>query len=318
MKVKKLMQIRNIIFIILVISIFFGILFFSPFEKSKEKIDNRPHVVASFYPLAHFAEQIAKDNAVVSLIIPDGVEAHHFEPTPADIISIQNAQIFLFQGGNFDFWAQTVASQFLGNGVRGINMIELVKKKQQFLEDDNEKKGSSLNPHIWLDPVLAIKEVEIIRDELKIIDPLKAMLYEENANDYIEALKELDQDFRQGLQNCQLKEIIVSHDAFGNLAERYHFGFTAIMGISSEEEPSLSRLSEVVKNIKEKNIEWFFIEPFDEGGIENTLQNETTARALILHPIETLTSQERKDGKNYLSLMRENLENLKKAMKCSS
>lgn len=312
------MQQRNLFFIVLVAILIFGFLVFFPFRKNEEKNNNELRVVASFYPLAYFAEEITQGEAVITLITPDGVEAHHFEPTPGDLISIRNAQIFFFQGGGFDPWAETVASQIPRREIRIINMIEEIKKENELVKVSSDGEEDLIDPHIWLDPTSAIKEVEIIRNELKISDPSKATMYEKNANHSIQALKNFDQEFERGLKNCQLREIVVSHDAFGYLAKRYQFSLIPLMGLSPEEEPSLERLSEVVKEMKEKNIEWFFVEPLSEEGIENTLQNETGAQSLILHPIETLTLEERREGKNYFSLMRENFENLKKAMKCSS
>jgi len=296
--------------------------------EEKQEIE-RIIITASFYPLYEFARQVGGEKVEVINITPAGTKPHGFEPTPKDLIAIQNSKLFIFNGAGLDPWAEKIAPELEEKGVVVIHMakhFELIEGEEKYKHDDYNDKykdeykkevdGKRLDPHIWLDPIIAKRQVEIIRDALIKIDPINSSLYEENARQYLEKLSELDQKFQQGLAVCQIREAVASHAAFGYLAKRYNLTIFSIAGLSPKEEPSLRRLGEIAKLAQEKNIRYIFFETLVSPKLAETIAKEIGAQTLVFNPIEGLTEEEIKQGKNYISIMEENLKNLRRALVC--
>lgn len=276
-------------------------------KKQALKID-KIKITASFYPLAEFAKQVGGENVKVVNITPSGYEPHDYEPTPQNIVDINQSKIFIYNGSNLDPWAQKIAPELNKKGVVTIRMTDYFN----LLTYKNNKPS----PHIWLDPVLIKKEVEIISDALQKIDPRNSSTYKKNTKLYIEKLEKLNQEFKDGLSSCKLREAIASHDAFGYLSKRYNIDIIPISGISPKEEPSLRKLSEITKLAKNKKIKYIFFETLANPKLSKMIAQEVGAKTLVLNPIEGLTEKEIKSGENYISEMRKNLNNLKLALAC--
>lgn len=290
---------------ILLIALLAGILLlgFFYYRRAPSSIDVNLSVVASFYPLFEFANKVGGNRASVISIVPPGVEPHEFEPTSQDLVAIYRAKLFIYNGNSIDGWAQKIEKDLLQKGVTVVNMGSNIGQ-------------SMTDPHFWLDPVLAQKEVEVIRDTLIKIDPNHKDDYLKNSEAYLKDLIELDRIYREGLSSCELKEVITSHDAFAYQAKRYGFTTIPIAGITSEEEPSPKRMGEIAGLAKNKGIKHIFFETLVSPKLSETIAREIGAQTLVFNPLEGLTDEEEREGKNYLSLMRENLKNLKTALIC--
>ncbi|MBI4359623.1 MAG: zinc ABC transporter substrate-binding protein [Candidatus Jacksonbacteria bacterium] len=300
-------------FIIVIALAVIGIVLISKISKSKKIAPASGSVVkaaASFYPLAEFAKQVGADKIDVVNITPSGMEPHDFEPSPQDIAKIYSAKIFIFNGSGFDPWAEKIEEDLKKNRVAVVNMTRYFHLLQ-----DKAEEGA--DPHIWLDPVMAQKEVEIIADNLKIKDPRNGLIYEENASRYIAKLSELDKKYQDGLADCATRDAVASHAAFGYLAKRYNINITSIAGISPEEEPSPKRIAEIAEIARLKNIKYIFFETLVSPKLAETLAREIGAETLVLNPIEGLTEAELEAGKNYISIMEDNLQSIRKALVCS-
>lgn len=268
-------------------------------------------IAVSFYPLAEFAQNVGGEKVSVVNIVPSGVEPHDFEPTPQDIAKVYSSQIFVYNGSGFDPWAEKIAPELEKRGVSIVNMT----KQFNLLEGTNEH-AEKFDPHIWLDPVLAKKEVEIIRDMLKSVDPENAAVYDMNAGQYIKKLSGLDEKYKSGLGSCEIRDAVASHAAFGYLSKRYNLNVVNIAGLSPEEEPSPKKIAEIAKFVRSKNIKYIFFETLVSPKIAETIAREAGAETLVFNPIEGLTEGDLASGKNYISLMEENLVNLRKALLC--
>lgn len=289
----------------LFIAILAGILLlgFFYYRRAPSPTDVNLSVVTSIYPLFEFAHKVGGNRASVLNIVPPGVEPHEFEPTSQDLAAIYRAKLFIYNGGSIDGWAQKIEKDLLQKGITVLNISSNIG---QLLTD----------PHFWLDPVLAQKEVEVIRDTLIKIDPNHKDDYLKNSEVYLNDLTELDSIYRKALSSCELKEVITSHDAFVYLAKRYGFTTISIAGMSPEEEPSPKRMGEIAKLAKNKNIKHIFFETLVSPKLSETIAREIGAQTLVFNPLEGLTDIDVREGKNYLSLMRENLKNLKIALIC--
>ncbi len=280
-------------------------------------------VAASFYPLAFFAEQVGKDLTDVTQITPGGVEPHDYDPSPQQLATVQDARVFIMNGAGADAWGDKVIDGLKRNGAVTLRMTDVIKPMGGFNEEGNADplKPSAANanaydPHIWLDPVLAKKEIALIRDAFIQADPAHAVQYARNANDVTGQLSSLDREFRRGLQHCAVKDAVVSHNAFRYMAQEYGFSTLAVAGLDPEQEPSPERIAQLADFGKKNGIKYIFFETLASPKIAEALADEIGAQSLVLNPIEGLTENEEKNGDNYLTLMRQNLQNLRTAMQC--
>ncbi len=273
------------------------------------------NTAASFYPLAHFAEHVAGEYADVTSTMPPGSDPHEYEPTPRDIKKIYEASIFLFNGAGVDPWAERLHNDLVKQGTTTIEMIKHFSAKELSASlgvHDN----SQTDPHIWLDPILAIKEVEIIRDTFIKADPSREKHYRDNSTSYINKLNGLHRRYEDGLKSCRIRDIIVSHNAFGYLSARYNLNVHPITGISPEEEPSPRKMVALSKLALQKNITHILFEPMGSRKLANTIAMEVSADTLPLNPLGGLTGEDMRKGRTYISVMEDNLHNLRTAMGC--
>ncbi len=277
-------------------------------------------ITASFYPLAHFAEQVGGENVIVTNIMPPGSEPHEFEPTPGDLRKIYNSGLFIFNGAGIDPWAERLEADLKKDTVV-INIIKLFssitlseREKNKHLNDMGNR---SFDPHIWLDPLLAVKEVEIIRDALIKVDPGNEKTYRQNSSDYIMSINKLNKKYTAGLKTCRTRDIIVSHGAFGYMSSRYDLQTNSITGLSPEEEPSARKMVELAKLALRKNIKHFFYEQLASPKLAETLAREVSGETLVLDPLGGLTEKDINKGRTYISVMEDNLHNLRTAMDCN-
>lgn len=267
-------------------------------------------VSASFYPLAEFAHQVGGEKVEVFQVTPAGASPHEFEPTARDIVKIYKSKLILINGAGLDPWAENLQ-------IEHINMSEKINLLEGAGHEGHEDEHQHLqDPHFWLDPVIAIEEVTIIRDALIKADPKNEKTYTENARQYITELETLNKKFKTGLANCEKNEIITSHSAFGYMADRYGFEQIGIAGISSQEEPSMKRLAELAELAKEKEIKYIFFETLVSPKLAETLAGEVGAETLVLNTVSGLTQEDIDSNKNYVKLMNENLQNLRIALEC--
>lgn len=260
-------------------------------------------VVTSFYPLYEFARQVTGTDAAVTNLIPAGTEPHDWEPTPKDLAALQKAQLFVYIGAGFEGWAGQVLGSLSRPGPTALPVTEGMA-----LRDGD--------PHAWLDPVLAQEMVGRIRDALIQVDPAHKDGYAARAKAYIDALAALDSRYRQSLAGCGRKEFVTSHAAFRYLAERYGLAMHSISGLSPEVEPTPQQMAETLKFAKEHQVKYIFFETLADPKVSQAIARELGARTLVLNPVEGLTAEEQAQGKNYISVMDENLANLRTALEC--
>ncbi|NGQ95422.1 zinc ABC transporter substrate-binding protein [Brevibacillus sp. SYP-B805] len=274
-------------------------------------------VVATFYPMYDFAKNVAGEHADVTALVPAGVEPHDWEPTPKDIQRIADAQVFVYNGG-VEGWVEDALKSVQNKNLvvveasKGIELMEGVEEEEE--EHQEGEDHSHLDPHVWLDPVLAQKEVEAIAHALEQADPAHKDDYRKNANAYIAQLQSLDKEFSAALSSAKRKDFVTQHAAFGYLAKRYGLTQIPISGLSPEEEPSPSKLVDIVKFVKEHQVKTIFFETLAAPKVAETVAKETGAKTAVLNPIEGLTDEEKAKNLDYIGVMKNNLEALKTAL----
>ena len=290
----------------------------SPQSNSTQGTTGKIKVMTTIYPVYEFTSKVGGDKVDVSMLIAPGVEPHDWEPTAQDLIKIRSGKLFLYHGTGLEPIDKILKKDVIGETKtvevsKGINA--LAKSADNEEEEHEEHKESKLDPHIWLDPVYAQQEVNNIVEALIEMDPQNADYYKKNAQAYNKELAQLDQDYKTGLSNVAHKDIITSHSAFAYLAKRYNLQQVGIMGLSPDAEPTPDKMAKVIDFCREHNIKYIFFESLVSPKLSETIAKATGAKLLVLNPIESITNDQKSQGKDYISIMRENLANLQTALK---
>ncbi|TMK73186.1 MAG: zinc ABC transporter substrate-binding protein [Actinobacteria bacterium] len=256
-------------------------------------------VVAAFYPLA-FAAQTMSPSAKVENLTPPGAEPHDLELTPRAVGRIETAGVVLYLSHGFQPAVSDAVKSAKGRAVDILQGLPLHSAHAQ-------EAGLTADPHVWLDPVLFQRIVRRIAGAL----PKPA-----HTADLIAELRKLHRDYRRGLADCARKDIVTSHAAFGYLAQRYGLHQVPITGLTPESEPTPKQLAHVVTLVRRTHATTVFFERLVSPRLAETVAREVGARTAVLDPIEGLTPPEQAHGENYLTLMRENLAALRKALTC--
>jgi zinc transport system substrate-binding protein len=260
---------------------------------------DKPQVVASFYPLQFVAERIAGDHAEVSNLTEPGVEPHDLELSPRQAARLADADVVLYEQGLQPAVDEAVANDAPDHVVDAAEVVEL----------------HHADPHFWLDPTLLARTAEAFTTSLKKADPDNAAAYT-TANDELQAeLRSLDQELTAGLEDCAIRTVVVSHDAFGYLGERYDLEIHPIAGLSPDAEPSARQIAELSDVIREEGVTTVFSERLASPRLAETLASDLEVSTAVLDPIEGLASQDATG--DYLSLMRANLAAIQKAGSCT-
>jgi zinc transport system substrate-binding protein len=256
-------------------------------------------VVAAFYPLA-YAAQMLSPSAKVENLTPPGAEPHDLELTPRAVASIQRAAVVLYLSHGFQPAVSDAVKNASGTKVDILQGLPLHSAKGQ-------EAGLTADPHVWLDPVLFQQIVRHIAAALP--GPV-------HTAPLIADLRALDRDYRSGLAHCVRKDIVTSHAAFGYLGRRYGLHQVAITGLTPESEPTPKQLAHVIHLVRQTHATTVFFERLVSPRLAETVAREVGARTAVLDPIEGLTPSEQHHGETYLTLMRENLAALRKALAC--
>ena len=267
-------------------------------------------VVTTFYPLGYFAEQVGGDRVAVTDLVQPGVEPHDFDPTPLAVRAIVSAKVFVYNGAGLEGWAQKVLDSEKPKGV-----VVMASQGLDLMNDEEDP--TAQNPHVWLDPVLAQQQVKNIRDGLIKADAEGKATYEANATKLLNKLEALDQQITAGLKTCQTRTFVVSHDATAYFSKRYGLQSLSITGLSPDAEPDPKTLSELSKTMREKKLKYVFTETLVSPALAQTLAKEAGAQRLTFNPVEGLTKDEITAGKDYISVMKDNLKNLRTGLGCS-
>ncbi len=272
-------------------------------EKRKEKKLLTLKVYTSLFATEQFIKNLLPDAEVESLI-PTGVDPHHFEPSLKDIQKLYSANMIIYLGDtDVDRWVDKVRDEL---NQRGIRLIRL----QDSLSMKSYTSSKELDPHVWLDPLLSLEIVKLIKNNLLAITPDKKDLIEKNFSNYEEKLKEIDRAYRENLSNCAIKDVISTHEFLNYLSERYNFT-THFIVHEPEDEPSPKKVKKLKEIIKKNRIEYIITEPEGEK-IAKALSQEIDVKPLNFNTYHTKTE------KDYISVMKDNLQALAKALKCET
>lgn len=259
------------------------------------------HVVAAFYPFAYVAEQVGGSHVNVDNLTSPGVEPHDIELKPKQVGAVQTADLVIYERT-----FQSAVDEAVDQAQRSADSVVDVAKLVRIQKHD---------PHAWLDPHTMIAVTKAVEARLAQADPAHAGSFATRARRLEGELRLLDADYAAGLKQCRTRTIVTSHAAFRYLSERYHLTQVPIAGIDPTNEPAPSELADISALVERDHITTIFTEELVSPAIADTVARETGARTATLDPIEGLDDATR--GETYLTLMRHNLEAIRKADSCS-
>lgn len=286
---------------------------------------NKLQVVTTFYPMYDFTKQVAQDDAEVSMLLEAGMEVHSFEPSSQMIAEIQDADVFIYNSPEMETWVPDVLASIDTSDMVVIcasDAITLLEYEGEAHAHDHESEEEGANaghshtvdPHVWLDPVLAQTEVSTIAEGLAEADPDNAEDYLENAGIYNGKLNELDEAYRAAFEGTENRTFVTQHAAFAYLAARYNLNQISVTGLNAEVEPSAAALATLSDYVKANNISHIYFENNASSQTAETLAEEVGVELAVLSPLEGITEEDQKKGSDYISVMLENLEALKKSI----
>ena len=270
-------------------------------------------VITTTYPLTFLAEKIGGNRITVQQLTKPGVEAHDFEPAPSDVRAISNSDLFIYNHPSFESWAFNAASASSTDG----DNSPTVTVQTIILESVGEDHGEGIvDVHVWLNPLKAQEQADRILSALIEIDPAGSQIYTRNADGLDVELQALDDLISTQISNCELNSVVVSHLAFGHMAERYGFEQIGLAGLSPEFESGPAKIAAVIQKIKELNISHIMQEPIVSNRLAKTVSAETGAELLSLHPLEVRTSEQASSRIDYIDIMKSNADALQNALRC--
>ncbi len=297
---------------------------------SQKNKDGKLSIVTTIFPQYDFVRQIAGDNVDITMLLSPGAESHSYEPTPQDIIKIQESDLFIYVGGEGDVWVDTIVDSMNKplNTLTLMDCVDVVEEEhvegmqEEEHEDgdkhdhDEEKEEAELDEHVWTSPKNAIKMVKCISDELCSIDAKNADEYKSNTEKYVSELEELDKKFEQIVSDGK-RDTIIFADRFPlrYFADAYKLSyFAAFPGCSSDTEPSASTIAFLIDKIKEEKIPVVFNIEFSNKKVSDTISKSTGAKMLEFHSCHNVSSDDFKNGVTYLDLMNKNAAALNEAL----
>lgn len=310
-------------------------------DKNEVITDGDVKAVATFYPMYEFTKAVVGDEGSVELLIPAGTEAHDYEPSAKDLAKISDANVFVYNNDEFETWVDQVEDNLDDDKTKiieasdGIQLLDFVSNSVDDSHDhdtdddhdddtddhdhddeaDDHDHDHVKDPHVWTDPVMAIKEVQEIQKELSEKFPNKKAAFAKNAEAYIAELNQLDQEFSTAFANAANKTFVVQHAAFGYLAHQYGLTQQSIAGVSPDQEPTPARLAELKHFVEDHGIKVIYFEKNANSKVAETLSKETGVQLAVLNPVESLTKEQMAAGETYISVMKENLTALKESIK---
>lgn len=296
--------------------------------RENDKLD----VYASFGTMYMFVDYIAQDKVNLTNLVPSGASSHDFEITPSDMVKLEEADMLVYNGAGFESWVESVQASLENKDIvyveasKGFELIENEdhdeedheeedhEHEEEHNEEDHDHEHGIYNPHVWLDVEGAKYELNQIALALCDKDPFNADFYMNNYNELAVNLDKLDNEFSETIAGLDSKDIVVSHDAYGYMCNAYGLNEISVEGASYAEGASLMQMATVTDYINENDVKAVYYDGLVLTKSIQSLSDETGAEVLPLYTLESFTQEQINNNDDYFSIMRENLEMLKKGL----
>jgi len=271
----------------------------------------KTQVLTTFYPVYDYTRNVAGDRADVSLLVPMTVDVHDFEPTPSSIQAVSTANVLIYSGAGLEPWIPQIVAVANNphliqvDSSQGINLIQVPPKFQ--------KDNRAIDPHIWLDPVLAKKQIENIVRGLTKADPSDQSYFTANADAYKVKLDYLNSEIINATATVATREFVPFHVAFGYFAKEYGLNQTAVFG-PFQDSPSAQDIQNIEAVINTDHLCYVGFESLENTSVPDQIAAATHARPILMDPIEGLSAHDQTVGKTYLIKMQDDINNILTAL----
>ena len=264
-------------------------------------------VLATFFPVYDFARSIGGDRVAVSLLVPPTVDVHSFEPTPLSVEAVASANVLIYSGAGLEPWIPAIVASAGNAGLTVVDSsagIATLPVPPQFQRDNR-----TVDPHLWLDPVLAERQVANILAGLVAADPADRTYFEGNAQRYSAQLDGLNGEYANLTRSVETRSFVTFHEAFAYLAQEYSLTQIPIAG-PFEEDPTPAEIQDVVNAVRGLGLCYVGYESLTNPAIAQSIASQTNASLIRMDPIEGLSAGDQAAGKTYLLKMHDNLDAL--------
>ncbi|MEE0878662.1 MAG: metal ABC transporter substrate-binding protein [Treponemataceae bacterium] len=311
-------------------------LFLTGCKKENTIDENSISIVATNFPAYDFARSVVTKvdenylapinnftNVNIKLLIKPGMETHSFDPTPKDIIDIQNADIFIYMGGHSEAWVEKIlaTSNKLPKKIIKLKDVVEISDNHQHHETEHNHNEHEEDEHFWTDSKNAIKMISNILENIIEIDNEKTSgkyieEYKSNANSYINKISNLSTEIKNTVDNSSNKLLIFGDRfPFTYFTEEYDLDYVATFdGCSSAVEAKTSTIAELINIAKNTNAKAIFKIEMSNGKIAQTIADATGAKILELHSCQNVTKDDFNRGVTYAYTMKSNLEAIKEGL----
>lgn len=272
-------------------------------------------IVCTSFPCYDFARAVCGGGDNIRMLIKPGAEVHAYEPTPADIMALAECDLFVYIGGESDAWVEDILSSFGKDAPRTLRLFDCVEALEAVHEEGHHHE-EEFDEHIWTSPVNAKLMVESVAKALAETDPENAELYAENCAAYGAGISEIDHEICGIVENAVRRELIFADRfPFIYLAKEYGLEYvSAFASCSAESEPSAKTMMTLIQRVIEDDVPAVYTIELSTGKTAKAIAEETGAEILMLHSVQTVSEADFTAGETYVSLMKKNVEALKKGL----
>ncbi len=308
------MNLKNIIFVLVVVVFLLQILALQGDKQSPQDAQKKPTVALSTFPLYDVAKNIAKDKIDIYMILPIGVDVHSYEPNPKQIVKLFKSDLVIFSGASLEPWISRL--DFKNKVLDMSKYVTLIEMdaSHHHTHEEHTHADEHTDPHYWLSINNMKKITKKITAEIIKLDPKNKDFYQQNALAYLKKLEVLDGAYKTTLSSCKKSEILTNHNAFSYLAKEYGFEVLSLSAFSPDAEVNAKNMIRLMQEIKKLHISTIFYESFASSRAVKTLAQEVGVQVEVLQPLANITKNEL--GLSYEDIMSTNLVKLKKAMEC--
>ena len=274
------------------------------------------NVVAANFPCYDFARQVLGDRGSATLLIHPGVEVHSYEPCPADILEIGGADLFVYIGGEGDAWADGILAGFGDDSPAALRMMDAVTPLEEEGGESHAHEAPEYDEHIWTSPKNAVAMVAALSEALCGLDPDNAGGYRAAAEDYIARIDAIDAAFREAVENGARRELVFA-DRFPFLYFTREYGLdyaAAFPSCTADTEPTPQTMLALIQRVEQDGIPAIYTIEMSTQAVARTVSEETGAKILTLHSLQTVTQDEFEAGESYVSLMWNNVEAVREGL----
>ena len=279
--------------------------------------EERLSIVATDFPCYDFARQVAGEAADVTLLIRPGVEVHSYDPSPADILAIGACDLFVYIGGESDAWADGILAGFGGDDAPAVlRMMDAVTPIEEADGEGHDHGAPEYDEHIWTSPKNAMAMVDALVDALSDIDPGHAGDYARDGGAYRDAIAGIDAAFESVVAGAARREIVFADRfPFLYLAREYGLDWVAAFpSCTADTEPTPQIILTLIQRIERDGIPAVYTIEMSTQAVARTVAEETGAKILAMHSVQTVTQDEFDAGETYVSLMQKNVEALREGL----